>query len=78
MVLQRASGSVIRKRILWLGSISFCESRFLEQLNNYGKFRLGTIELVYLLVTKAPSGVVIFATGAKKNTTLKVGRVTFS
>jgi len=27
------------------------------------------IELVYLLVTKAPSGVVIFATGAKKNTT---------
>lgn len=75
MVLQRASGSVIQKRMLWLGCISFCESKFLEQLNKCGK---GTVELVYLLVTKAPSGVVIFATGAKKNTTLEVGRVTFS
>lgn len=78
MVLQRASGSVIRNRILWLGCISFCESKFLEQLNKCGKLRLGTVELVYLLVTKAPSGVVIFATGAEKNTTLEVGRVTFS
>jgi hypothetical protein len=78
LVLLRASGSIIRKRILWLGCSSFCESKFLVQLNNFGKFRLETIELVYLLVTKAPSGVVIFATGAKKNTTLKVGRVAFS
>ena len=78
LVLLRASGSVLRKKILCLGCSSLCESKFLEQLNNSVKFRLSTIELVYLLVTKAPSGVVIFATGAKKNTTLKVGRVTFS
>jgi hypothetical protein len=46
-------------------------------MNKYREFILSATEVLYMLVTNAASGVVSFATEAKKITARTAGRTTF-